>query len=226
MGLNFQFGLHWEYGRKRGSFSLFHREFVEKIGNWKPAFAEIAGDVLEPYVIGGFQSEGKSEGVTWKELARSTIKARGSAHPILQVSGHLMESFQKGGRDHREEIKPRKLVWGSDVPYALFHEFGTGGKVNFKAAGARKVIARTKEAAKRLADSQAAEGGLVPRPMFVYNRFLANEITSKMLGYGALIARQVGFGVTSSRGLKGILPEEARSIGQKLLQIRSEGLVG
>lgn len=219
-GFDFQFGLQWEYNGKKGEFALIHRRFMSGIRNWQPAFEEVADDVLEPYVVKGFQTEGHSEGVTWKDLAPSTVARRGSAHPILQVSGALLESFEKGGADHHEEISARKLVWGSDVPYALFHEFGTEGKVNFKAAGARKVVAKTTKAAKEYAKSQGMEGGMVARPMMVYSRFLANEITSKMQGYAALIARKVGYGVASRPGEAPVSPVQARQIGQTLLGSR------
>lgn len=219
-GLDFQFGMHWEYGEKKGEFVLVHRSFIDGINDWSPGLTLVADDVLEPYVIGGFRSEGRSEGVTWKDLAPSTVRARhGSAHPILQFpgSGHLMHSFEKGGEDHVEDITPRKLVWGSNVPYALFHQFGTSGKVNFRAAGARKVITKTTKAARELAKSQGRVGGLVPRPMIVYSKFLADDITSKMRSYALLIARKVGYRVASRPGEEPVSPLEARKIGQQIL---------
>ena len=64
--------------------------------------------------------------LTWQELTANTIRQRGSAHPILHRSGMLEESFQKGQPAHYGEITPKKLTWGSAVPYALFHQTGTG----------------------------------------------------------------------------------------------------
>ena len=215
--LDFKFGLSWQYKEKRGSFTLIHRAFMEGIRNWSPGFEMVADDVLEPYVKQAFTSEGASEGTPWQDLAPSTVARRGSAHPILRVSGLLMESFEKQGREHHEEIGPRKLVWGSDVPYALFHEFGTQGKVKFRAAGATKVVAATTRAARQYAESQGLEGGLVPRPMLVYSRMLANEITSKMRSYATLIARQVGYRVTS-RDIDKPSPIEALRIGASMLR--------
>jgi len=216
--LDFKFGLQWQYGEKKGSFTLIHRPFLEALRDWSPAFVMVAEDVLEPYVKQAFQTEGASEGTNWKELAPSTVKRRGSAHPILHVSGRLEESFEKGGSDHIEDIGPKTLTWGSRVGYALFQQFGTGGRVNFRAAGARKVIAATTKAARQYAESQGLTNGLVPRPMLVWSKMLSNEITSRMLGYGALIARRVGYKILGRPGEGPVSPIEARQVGMQMLK--------
>jgi len=212
--LDFKFGATWAYGEKRGSFTLFHRPFMEALQNWAPAFALIAEDVLEPYWMRSFESEGASEGIKWEKLAPSTLRGRPNT-PILQVTGEMMRSGQRGGPNHVENITALKLTWGSADPKALFHEFGTGGKVNFRRAGARAVIAKTKAARERLAGS-GKEGGIPARPMLVFSSFLANEIASKMLGRVATVARQIGYKVTSG-SLGGVTPIEARQIGEQIL---------
>jgi phage gpG-like protein len=222
--LDFKFGLSWQYKEKKGSFTLLHRPFMEGIRNWSPAFELVADDVLEPYVKQAFTSEGASEGAPWQELAPSTVARRGSAHPILRVSGLLMESFEKRAPEHHEEIGPRKLVWGSDVPYALFHEFGTGGRVKFRAAGATKVIAASTKAARQLAESLGMAWGMVARPMLVYSRMLANEITSKMRSYATLIARQVGYRIISRPGEARPSPIEALRVGATMLRSNWGGM--
>jgi phage gpG-like protein len=48
-------------------------------------------------------------------------------HPILVRSGRLKESFVK--RSHGEHIldaHPRYIDFGSKVPYAIYHQTGTG----------------------------------------------------------------------------------------------------
>lgn len=213
--LDFKFGMRWQYGEKKGDFTLFHRRFVQGILNWAPAFQLIAEDVLEPYVIRAFDTAGQSDGKSWQALAPSTLRGRPNT-PILQVTGALMRSFQAGDPQHEQHITARKMTWGSKSPLALYHEFGTGGKVNFRRSGARKVIAKTEEARTRFKNSQAGDGGIPARPMLVYSRFLANEIGSKMLGRIAQVARQTGYGVTGL-GSGRLSPAEARQIGAALL---------
>lgn len=210
MPIDFKFGLSWQYGEKKGSFALLHRPFSVGIRDWSPALLSIAEDVLEPHVRQLFDTEGRSETMGWAELAPSTVKRRGSAHPILQVAGDMKLSFQEGSSLHHQEVTPTKLVWGSDVPYAMFHEFGTGGRVDFGKAGARQTIAATKAARERYERSQGQTGGLVPRPMLVYSNRLAGDITSRMRAHVILIARQVGYRILG-RGAES--PTEALHAG-------------
>jgi len=190
-----QFGLSWQYGDKKGSFAFLHRDFRIGISNWQPALIAVA-DVLEGHVLSQFQTEGKAETMGWAELAESTIRKRGSAHPILQVTGDLKLSFQRGSSLHVEEITKTSLVWGSAVPHSLFAQFGTGGKVNFRAAGARKTMFKTEKARKTWEEVEARRGqggGQPARPMLVYSKRLADEITSRIMAHIILIARQTGY---------------------------------
>lgn len=213
--LDFRFNLRWQYGEKTGNFMLFHRPFLQAIDDWSPAFQVIAEDVLEPYVRRAFESEGSSEGEHWKELAPSTLRGRPNT-PILQITGALMRSFQAGGGDHVEEISPRRLVWGSASPLALFHELGTGGKVNFRRAGAKKVMAKTAKGKALFEHSQGQGGGIPARPMLVFSKFLADDIGHKMLARVGMVARQIGYKV-GGRQFGPLSPAEARHIGQAML---------
>jgi len=80
MPLDFKFGLTWVYGEKKGSFTMFHRPFLEAIKDWGPAFEEIAADVLEPHVKAAFDTEGSSEkaptGKTSRRPRSSAVAAR------------------------------------------------------------------------------------------------------------------------------------------------------
>lgn len=53
----------------------------------------------------------------WPQLAPSTVKKRGSAHPILQISGNLARSFLPFSGDDHAGI-------GSNSPYAPIHFLG------------------------------------------------------------------------------------------------------
>ena len=59
----------------------------------------------------------QDEGPGWPQLKPRTVKARGSAHPILQVSNALARSFSTEATDDYGLI-------GSNVPYAAIHQFG------------------------------------------------------------------------------------------------------
>jgi phage gpG-like protein len=214
-GFDFKFGMSWQYGDKKGDFTLIHRRFREGIRNWAPCLELVASEVLEPYVEEAFGTEGSSQGCKWQDLAPSTVQRRGSDHPILHISGALEDSFKAGNANHSQEVTTRKLVWGSKVPYALFHQFGTGSSVNFGRAGARKVIGETKEAREKFKESIAGKKGIPARPMISYSRQLANQITSEFMAYTALIARQTGYAVSGHE--IGLLPDMARKIGESLL---------
>jgi len=207
MAFRFQFGLRWEYRpvgalpgqAKRGREVIFDRvftKFKQEVGDYAPAFRLIAEDILEPVVQDIFKQE-KAE-FSWAELAPSTVAARGSEHPILHRSGLLQESFMKGQPAHREDITPRKLVWGSDVPYALFHQTGTGKGY--------------------LRDSVASGPGTgrgMPRRKEIYlsNR-IKQTMANTMVGRMAQVARMAGFKVLGGRGVS---PLEARMVGEQVL---------
>lgn len=56
-----------------------------------------------------------AEGPGWTELAESTVARRGSAHPILNVTGELRRTFTEKGAPHAlVEPIPDGLFMGSD----------------------------------------------------------------------------------------------------------------
>lgn len=73
-----------------------------------------------------FRGEGRAASGGWDQLAESTVKRRGSAHPILTHTGLLRASLTHpnalGSRWH--EGKSEMYV-ESAVPYGRFHQFGT-----------------------------------------------------------------------------------------------------
>lgn len=59
----------------------------------------------------------KDEGPGWPQLKPSTVKRRGSAHPILQVTNALARSVTtRSGADYAQV--------GSNLAYASIHQFG------------------------------------------------------------------------------------------------------
>lgn len=201
MAIQFNFGIHWVYKGEKGGERLFNRLFTgfrENMKDWSPAFHLIADDILTPFIEKQFESEGAAGGLTWAELAPSTMKNRGGT-TILYRSGSLLHSFIDKGRDHVEEIEPRKLVWGSTKPYALFHQTGTQ-KGYHKASG--------------VPTGPGTGRGMPMRKIISLTDDLKQGMANAFIGRGAQISRQVGFGVTGDRGLS---PLTARMIGQQIL---------
>lgn len=92
----------------------------------RPALQEIADDFRE-MIAAQFASEGRAGGTPWAPLAPSTLRRRGSASPILFDSGALFRSLHDAGAPgHIEQIEDQALVLGTNLPYALFHQTGTG----------------------------------------------------------------------------------------------------
>jgi phage gpG-like protein len=205
MAFVFDFRLRWNYKGRTGGEALFQRAFMdfkEGIGDFGPAFRLIAEDILEPVVEQNFRQE-RGE-LTWQELAPSTVAQRGSEHPILRISGFLQKSFRKGEAAHREEITPRKLIWGSDVPYALFHQTGTG-----------KGFGRD-----RIATGPGTGRGMPRRKELYLTGRMKRMMANTMIGRMGQIARVIGFKVLGSRGVS---PLEARMVGEQILRGRGFG---
>jgi phage gpG-like protein len=129
---NMDFRAQWEWKGHRGNVSIFnqgvaalHAELID----WSKAFRQIINSVLTPYIEDQFTSEGVEGGQKWAPLTDATIKRRQIPNAsILYQTGRLLHSFL-GGADHEETIAPLKMTWGSRVPYALFHQTGTGTKL-------------------------------------------------------------------------------------------------
>lgn len=122
--LEVKFALEWDYNGRRGKETFFHTaigSFVTSMRDWSPAFRAMVKDVLRPGVEEQFTTYGHGE---WAPLMPETIRRKGH-DTILFNTGRLYRSFQ-GGSDYVEEIGRANLRWGSLVPYALFHQTGTG----------------------------------------------------------------------------------------------------
>ena len=97
-----------------------------QLRDWAPAFRAIADDVLAPFVERQFASAGAEGGTPWQDLASRQRRGRGGVGRILRRTGRMAASFQSGSAEHVQTISGTKLIWGSQVPYAIFHQTGTG----------------------------------------------------------------------------------------------------
>lgn len=74
------------------------------------------GQEYQLLVQQGFEAEQSPAGAAWKGLAPATVKKRGSAHPILRLTGRL-------ARTHLRADATGAVV-GSNLAYAAIHQYG------------------------------------------------------------------------------------------------------
>jgi hypothetical protein len=209
----FNLTVGWEYGSHRGAEVLANfgiPRFEKELGNWAPAFQLIADDILEHWVETTWETEGAAAGAPWAPHAASTLgrlegsidrkaeSGRAENLPLLYRTGRLAQSFRKGGADHHELIEPKRMEWGSDVPYGLFAQTGTG-------KGFQRVSVPTGRGTGR---------GEPMRKILAVTREVQADMERTLLGRGAQIARQAGFGIAG--GSRQVSPLEARMIGDKV----------
>jgi len=86
----------------------------QKLGNLKKPLRASANLILED-VEQQFKTEGGLTG-GWQPLSEATIRGRkGSAHPILQVSGALRRSFYS-------LVDEKRAIISSKSPYFKYHQ--------------------------------------------------------------------------------------------------------
>ncbi len=97
------------------------RDLLELAGraeNLRPALDAFVDEALRLNAR-RFASEG---GGQWPDLADSTVRRRGSAHPILDDSGDLRASLtRQGARGSVVELTRDSAVVATDLFYARFH---------------------------------------------------------------------------------------------------------
>jgi len=123
------FNVNWDYKGKKGTYVVWHEKFRDQMAEWTKVWRRLISEVLMPFVVRQFGSQGGEGRRQWAELAPTTLRRRlYPGKPILQQTGMLQMSFI-GGPDHIEEIDAKRMKWGSQSPYALFHQTGTGIKL-------------------------------------------------------------------------------------------------
>jgi len=124
-----KFKITWDYKGERGTYRLWDDKFRNQMADWTRIWRRLVSEVLIPYLVRQFGSEGREGERKWAELAPTTLRRRlYLGKPILQQTGMLQMSFI-GGPDHIEEIEAKRMKWGSASRYALFHQSGTGIKL-------------------------------------------------------------------------------------------------
>ncbi len=105
-----------------------------QIKDWRGAWPTVS-DKLTEIEAQLFDFAGATGGhVKWADLkptyARAKQRKWGQA-PILQASGRLRDSLAGQSSERIDTHEPLLLRWGTEVPYAVFHQTGT-----------RKMVAR------------------------------------------------------------------------------------
>lgn len=94
-------------------------EIGERARNLEPVLS-VAAEDLKTLVDDSFEGSRSPAGVRWQPLAPATVKKRrqGSSKPLVDT-GNLRNSINASSG-------PGRLSVGTNVPYAGFHQFGTG----------------------------------------------------------------------------------------------------
>jgi phage gpG-like protein len=100
--------------------------FQASLLDQSPALAEIADD-FRAMVTEQFASEGRAGGTPWAPLAPSTARRRRAGTSVLNITGALLASLTDAGAPgHVEETDGQTLTLGRRLPYAIYHQTGTG----------------------------------------------------------------------------------------------------
>ena len=102
------------------------RVFQASLAEPSPALAEVADD-FRAMVKEQFASQGAAGGTPWAALAPSSARRRRAGTSLLNVTGALLASLKDvGAPGHVEETDGQTLTLGSRLPYAIYHQTGTG----------------------------------------------------------------------------------------------------
>jgi phage gpG-like protein len=117
-------GFHWVNVRE---ISVQFGGVAADLQDFAPIWPYVSA-ALEAITMKMFDSEGATgEHGEWAELSDRYRAWKERTHPgapILFLEGRLRRSFTQGGDEHLEIRSPMTLLWGSEVPYAIFHQTG------------------------------------------------------------------------------------------------------
>ena len=103
--------------------------WTDALSDFSPALEKIADDFLE-LEASQFSSEGKTGSGGWKALSPDYAAWKAVHYPgakILERDGWLRDSLTvKDAPFGVREITPTQAVLGSSLPYAMYHQTGTG----------------------------------------------------------------------------------------------------
>lgn len=99
---------------------------------------EICATAVQRSVDLNFANEGRPD--KWTPLRPGTIEARkgdGKSDKILQDTGKLKQSWQRGAEGNIFQLSPVMVDIGTNIEYAHFHQDGTKGPYRIAAKNAK-----------------------------------------------------------------------------------------
>ncbi len=180
--IEFHFQASEENGEKNPPDLLGRIDGLRKsLSDWSPALRAIAREVLASFAARQFETQGEAGGVKWADLAPSTLRARKRPGALsLYRTGSLLRSFLGLGAEHVEDLSEKKLLWGSSVPYARFHQSGTG-----KGFGRSEGVPT----------GRGTGRGMPMRKILAFSESMRADVESEFIARLAPVARQAGFGI-------------------------------
>lgn len=164
--------------------------FEASLADNSEALAAVADDLRE-MIAEQFATEGRAGGTPWAPLAPSTLRrSRRPRSGILVSTGALLGSLRDlGAPGHVEEMSGQTLLFGSRLPYAIFHQTGTGSGFGKLQSPARSSTRKGSPLPKGTGRGRA----LPMRPMIVMTEARAehwvdivrSQIEAKALALGA-----------------------------------------
>lgn len=99
-------------------------DFQASLADESAALAAIADDLREMFAR-QFATEGAAGGTPWAPLAASTLRKRRGGGILVETGALRGSLVDEGAPGHVEESDGLQLLFGTDLPYAVFHQTGT-----------------------------------------------------------------------------------------------------
>jgi phage gpG-like protein len=115
--------------KNAGQVELFLGGMAANVQDLTPVWPGFIESGLRPIIAGQFASRGaEGEHGAWAELSPAYLKyklAHYGAEQILVRTHRLIDSLLTDTDDTVKQMLPQSLVFGSSVPYGIFHQTGT-----------------------------------------------------------------------------------------------------
>ena len=121
----------------------------------RPAWREVS-KVLTTMVKANFASQGARSGQLWPPRVKEV------PWPMLRKSDRMYESLtRRTHAEHIEFLSPDRFEWGTKVPYAIYHQTGTGAQ---RAGRKRVEKKRAPKIGRKVYEMAGQFRGMPPRP--------------------------------------------------------------
>src|SRR3990167_4653226 len=127
---------------------------LQSLEDMRPAWREVS-KVLTAMVKKNFATQGARSGQTWPPRKREV------PWPMLRKSGRMFESLTRRTHgEHIEMLTPDRFEWGTKVPYATYHQTGTGAFRQQRFAN----VTKTPKIGRRVFETAGQFRGMPARP--------------------------------------------------------------